>query len=193
VLGFITESQPKFQKGDQKIISAMMLASEILARAHESSKGYIPEIDDRELVEKFLKAEKDLGLLKMLRRLNPENEAETKNKNTILIFKDGEPLEVMSFRYAPDALRELFTLENEHPDWDTVLVRAESSTEVRLAFRNYFSDARDFINLIETGCTKLTRTKNIADVYKPRLSNTKRVKKVGITKGPVAHKEWWKK
>jgi putative GTP pyrophosphokinase len=190
VLGSITESQPKFQRGDERITTAMTLASEILARAHEASKGALPNIDDRALVKKFLTAEKDIELLEMLRGLNPESKAETKNKNTILIFKDGEALEVKSFRDAPDALRGLFTLENEHPDWDIVLVRAESSTDVRLAFKNYFSDARDFIELIETGCTKLTQTKNILDVYKPHLSNKQRVAK---PKGFKVHKQGWNK
>lgn len=187
VLGFITESQPKFQNGDIRITAVMTLASEILARAHESAKGCLPDISNRKLVEKFVTAENEIGLLKMLRELNPENENETKNKNSILIFKDGEPLEIKSFRYEPDALRELFTLENKHPEWDIVLVRAESSIDVRLAFKNYFSDARDFIRLIETGCTKLTQTKNILDVYKPKVITPVK------SKVPKNRNEWWNK
>ena len=62
-----------------------------------------------------------------------------------------------TFRSATDALRELFELEKEFPDSDVVLVRANTSDDVRLAFRNYFSDARDFIQLMEEGCTKLVQ------------------------------------
>jgi putative GTP pyrophosphokinase len=63
---------------------------------------------------------------------------------------------VKSFRDATDALRALFTLEKQMPESDIVLVRADSSEEVRLAFRNYFSDAREFIRLIDSACAKLS-------------------------------------
>src|SRR5690606_4480620 len=53
VIGFVTESQPKFQKGDRRYERAMALASEILARAHESSRGPFPSLSDRELVKEF--------------------------------------------------------------------------------------------------------------------------------------------
>lgn len=88
-----------------------------------------------------------------------------------------------SYRDATDALRELFRLEKERPTQDIVLVRADSSNEVRLAFKNYFTDARDFIRLLETGCAKLSNTKNILDVYKPVTQPQK-------SKGPKG-KDWW--
>ncbi len=40
-----------------------------------------------------------------------------------------------------------------------MLVRADTSDDVRLAFKNYFSDARDFIRLVEAGCSKLASAK----------------------------------
>jgi putative GTP pyrophosphokinase len=36
-----------------------------------------------------------------------------------------------------------------------ILVRADTSDDVRNAFRNYFSDAREFIALVESGCETL--------------------------------------
>jgi len=47
------------------------------------------------------------------------------------------------------------------PDCDMVLVRADTGDEVRLAFKNYFSDATDFIRLVEAGCQALTHAKII--------------------------------
>jgi hypothetical protein len=52
-------------------------------------------------------------------------------------------------------------LERQHPEYDIVLVKADTSDEVRLAFKNYFSDARDFIKLVEEGCAKLSGAKQI--------------------------------
>jgi len=134
----------------------MALASEILARAHEELKGPFPEKSDREVLEEFLAVDKELSLLKTLRGLNQAKSEVSDKKNTILIFSDKGALEVRSFRDATDALRALFILEEQMPHNDIVLVRADSSKEVRLAFRNYFSDAREFIRLIDNACAKLS-------------------------------------
>lgn len=156
VIGFITESQPKFQEGDTRYQQAMALASEILARAFESSHGPYPYLDKIELVRDFLKLDKELKLLKTLRGLNSVDTIVSTNRNSILIFSPVGDLEIKTYRDAPEALRALFQLEKEHPGKDIVLVRADSSEEVRFAFKNYFSDARDFVRLIEEGCQILS-------------------------------------
>lgn len=156
VIGFITESQPKFEEGDTRYIDAMALASEILARAHEASKGPFPDMGDRTLVRKFQAMDKELGLLTTLRGLNAADWAFSGKRNAILIFSDVGALQVKMFRDATTALETLFDLERRTGATDIVLVRADTSDEVRLAFRNYFSDARDFIRLIERGCATLT-------------------------------------
>jgi ppGpp synthetase/RelA/SpoT-type nucleotidyltranferase len=160
VIGFITESQPKFQAGDRRYEHAMALASEILARAHENSKGPFPDISSRDLVQQFLAIDQDLGLLLMLRGLNAANKVVSDRRNAILIFSSDGNLEIRTFRDAPDAIRCLFELEHSMPDQDIVLVRADTGDDVRLAFRNYFSDAKEFIRLVERGCTKLVQPKN---------------------------------
>lgn len=156
LIGFVTESQPKFQQGDKRYENAMALASEILARASENTKGPFPDLSDRELVRRFLALDNEIGLLRTLRGLNAADKAVTENRNAILMFSAAGDLEVQTYRDATDAIRTLFELEKRHVDRDIVLVRADTSDEVRLAFRNYFSDARDFIKLIENGCAKLS-------------------------------------
>jgi ppGpp synthetase/RelA/SpoT-type nucleotidyltranferase len=155
VVGFITESQPKFQKGDKRYEHALALASEILARSHEKLKGPITDTSDKDLVAQFLEIDSELGLIRTLRGLNAANRVVSDRRNAILIFSGDGALEIRTFRDATDALRSLFELERTMPERDIVLVRADSSDDVRLAFRNYFSDARDFIRLLEGGCTKL--------------------------------------
>lgn len=165
VIGFITENQPKFQEGDKRYQHAMALASEILARSHECSKGPFPEKNDNDLIKEFLEIDKDLGLLNTLRKLNTADTTITTNRNTILIFSQSGVLEVKTYRDATEALRALFALEKETSGNDIVLVRADTSEDVRLAFKNYFSDARDFVQLIEAGCKKLSRLNEIkADI-----------------------------
>ena len=164
VIGFITESQPKFQQGDNRYQLAMALASEILARAHESSKGPFPDYSDKKLVEDFLAIDNELHLLTTLNGLNAANESVSEKRNAILIFSTKGELEIKTYRDAPDALRSLFELEIQYPEHDIVLVKADTSEEVRLAFKNYFSDARDFIKLINEGCEILSNAVTINEV-----------------------------
>ncbi|MDC7824440.1 RelA/SpoT domain-containing protein [Pseudomonas sp. BLCC-B13] len=159
VIGFITESQPKFQEGDDRYQHAMALASEVLARAHESKKGPLPDLTDKELVNAFIELDKSLSLMNMLRGLNAADKDVKSNRNTILLFSKSGELQIKTYRDATEALRELFELENSFPDHDIVLVRADSSEEVKFAYKNYFSDARDFITLMENGLQKLSGKK----------------------------------
>lgn len=157
VIGHISESQPKFQQGDRRYEHVMALASEILARAFEDLKGPFPDIDDREVVRQFLSLDRELSLIATLRGLNAADKAVSENRNAILILSSPRDLEIVTYRDSTEALRALFELEKQQPDRDIVLVRADTSEEVRLAFKNYFSDARDFIRLVEDGCARLSR------------------------------------
>lgn len=156
VVGFITESQPKFEQGDDRYHLAMAYASEILARAHEKSNGPFPELSDREVLEAFLEIDQSISLMQTLRGLNQAKSSISEKKNNILIFSPDGDLTVKSYRDATDALRDLFDLEKSMPGHDIVLVRADSSEEVRTAFRNYFNDAREFVRLMDIGCAKLS-------------------------------------
>ena len=51
VIGFVTENQPKFERGDDRYQRAMTYASEILARAHEEHTGACQYMSDHDLVE----------------------------------------------------------------------------------------------------------------------------------------------
>jgi len=156
IIGLITENQPKFQRGnDDRYERSMVYASEILARAHENMKGPLPDIENNELVKSFITLSNEIHLLQRLKGLNTTNTEISKKKNAILIFKTDGTLEIKTFKDAPDALTSLFILGEEIPHDDIVLVRADTSQEVREAYKNYFSDARDFIRLIEEGCEKL--------------------------------------
>lgn len=155
VVGYITESQPKFVRGDQRYHQMMAYASEILARAFEDNHGPFPEVSDTELVKNFLELDEQLSLLQTLKGLNTADQAVSQNKNSILIFSPSGELEVKTYRDAPEAIRALFQMEKSMPEKDIVLVRAETNDDVRYAFKNYFSDAREFIDFINQGLNYL--------------------------------------
>lgn len=156
IVGLVTQNQPKFDAGDHRYREAMTLASEILARAHENRYGPLPTLTNKDVLERFIELDMELGLMSLLRGLNKNKSAFSEKKNRILIFDPSGELTVRSYRDATEAIRELFALERDFPKNDIVLVRAESSDEVRIAFRNYFKDASEFIELIEKGCAKLS-------------------------------------
>lgn len=156
MIGVITNNHPKFQQGDKRYEDVMAYASEILARAHEGQTSCHPTITDEEAVEAFLKLDAELSLMEMLRKLNARASGGSEYRNMILISMPNQSLDIRPFRYGTDALRALFQLEREDPTRDVVLVRADTSAEARIAFRNYFTDPDEFIRLIDEGCEKLS-------------------------------------
>lgn len=155
VIGHITANQPKFQEGDKRYGLIMSLASEIIARTCENRTACHPNLDGKTLVAEFLKLDAELGLLQLLRSLNAADKEVTDRKNIILIISDTGDLDIQTFRDSTEAISALFALEKENPGRDIVLVRADKSDDVRIAFKNYFSDAGDFIRLVESGCASL--------------------------------------
>jgi len=159
VIGFITESQPKFRRSDERYEKAMLLAREIIARTAENKNSYLPDLSNIELVSLFKALDSELNLMSMLRGLRSVKSTFSMKRNAILIISKDNKLEVKTYRDAPSALRALFELERDNPGKDVVLVKADTSEEVRTAFKNYFSDANEFIKLIDGGCKKLQVSK----------------------------------
>jgi len=159
MVGYLTEDQPKFGRGDDRIREILRLASEIISRAFENMSSSLPELSNMEVVEQFLALDEELHFMIMLRSLNAADREISDDKNIILIFKedpiDDEELEILSYPDATIALRALFELEREFPGTDIVIVKGDKPEDVREAFKNYFSDARQFIDLIDDGCTRL--------------------------------------
>ncbi|GHU19314.1 (p)ppGpp synthetase [Betaproteobacteria bacterium] len=158
IVGFITESRPKFETGDKRYREIMAYASEILARSHEDLRGPFPDISDSAILNEFKNLDSTLSLMKTLKGLKyARNDISDNRKNSILIFNPDGTVKVHSYRSATDALKALFKFENEKPNDDMVLVRAEKGEDVKMAFRNYFSDTEEFVSLMETALTDLER------------------------------------
>ncbi len=100
------------------------------------------------VIDEFNSLDSELHLIRNFTGLNSAESEATANRNTILIFKPDGELEAFSYKNETDALRELFRLERENPLLDVVLVKADTNEEIRMAFRNYFSDAKDFVRLL---------------------------------------------
>lgn len=129
-----------------------ILASELLARNYENAKNALPELSNPDLIAELKALEKRLGILDRLgvMRKFEENEA-LKKHNVLNIIEDenGElSLEVFSFSSPQDAIQRASELENDQRSINAVYVRSDNPNQLRSAYRNYFNDPVDFVDLI---------------------------------------------
>jgi putative GTP pyrophosphokinase len=90
IVGFITASEPKFQRGDHRYEEAMSYASEIVARAYEGGASCHGNLSNQDVVNKFRALDGQLGLMSKLSTLSAADREITKNRNIILIFGENE-------------------------------------------------------------------------------------------------------
>jgi len=69
LVGRITENQPKFDRGDERVKEFFRLASEIIARAHENAKSIYADLSNQELIQRFEALDIEIHLVRMLSRL----------------------------------------------------------------------------------------------------------------------------
>jgi ppGpp synthetase/RelA/SpoT-type nucleotidyltranferase len=155
LVGHLTENQPKFDRGDENHKIQMQLASEIIARAWEGRRSCCPDLTDEELVKQFVDLDHETHIMPMLRELNAAHSDDDDRRNMILAFKANGDLDMHSYRDATEAMKALFEMEKANTDGDDIVLVKGDSEDVREAFKNYFSDARDFIHLIDDGCRRL--------------------------------------
>ena len=159
IAGSISENQPKFNRGDERHKEFFRIASEMIARVYENRNSCFPTLSNSLLVEKFEKLEDDIHLLRTLIGLNAATTRLTQAKNIILIFTEGKNnLRAYSYDNSAEALRDYFEFEKKSQDnEDIVLVRADNSESIRYAFRNYFSDAKEFVSYMQKAIEELKK------------------------------------
>lgn len=162
VADLITSNRIKFNDAKAEHLEYFRLASEILARAHEGQSSCLGHLNDGQLVWQFQELENDIGLLRTFANLRQaESRKRSVRQNTLLIFRfDSQDvagkLEIRTFENINKAIEEYDRLEKELGELaDIVLVKGESEEGIRDVFRNYFSDARDFVDLMKRGVAQL--------------------------------------
>lgn len=158
VADLITSSRIKFNDAKSSYLEYFQLASEILARAHEGQNSCCAALSNSDLVTRFMHLEKGLNLLSTFDNLRSARDKQTAfRRNTLLIFRfdveDAQQrLQVRTFETVARAIEEYDRMEKALGESaDIVFVRGESEESIRDAFRNYFSDARAFVDLIRSG------------------------------------------
>jgi putative GTP pyrophosphokinase len=158
IAGSITGNHSKFGKGDETQKEFFRLASEIIARNEEQLSSCYADMSNSDLVNAFDKNEQSLGLLTRLKNLRIAAEkTDIIKQNVILVNNEKlQELSIYSYESLPLAQIRYFQLEKELGDtFDIVLVRAPSQESLRQAYKNYFSDTKDFTRLVEAGLENL--------------------------------------
>jgi hypothetical protein len=156
IIGMVTENQPKFHAGDERHIEFFRLASEIIARTYEHRNSCYPELSNRELVRKFREVDKQTRVLDRLRALNISVGHMGAHKSVILSLSPEGKLDLFQYTKGTEAIKEYFQMEQARGGADVVLVKGNTAADIRLSYKNYFSDPNDFLKYIENGCKRLS-------------------------------------
>ena len=157
VAGLLTHNNPKFGQGVQKFIDFFAVSSEILARAYEGASSSLPDLSDDELVNRLAQLEDETRILQLFRRVNAKVVEINFKMNNVLIFplvstQDQNQAELVIYSYGSvaAAIEAYNRLEGEQEGKsDVVLVRADTFENMRVTFRNYFADTREFVQMLD--------------------------------------------
>jgi hypothetical protein len=159
VAGFLTENDPKFGRGSPLYGEFFVLASELLARHYEHMPGPLSTTAQSILVGRMREIEAELGILEIFRRFNrlEADDMPQVGRDVVLLIRPVNDLEqrvqVRRFESFSDALRTLGDFERFKPGdtrYDVVVVRNIAGGFLTNAYRNYFTDTKDFVGMIDT-------------------------------------------
>jgi putative GTP pyrophosphokinase len=153
----MTENEPKFDRGDRRHIRFFCLASEMLSRAHEGLSN-MPDIGNKELVEEFEKLNNEINVMGMLADLFISEWIGNylESDHVILQITKDKVFKLYQFDLELEASTRLLELEKEFPEDDIVLVGARTVEEIASAFRNYFHDVNEFMDLMLKAVRRLS-------------------------------------
>ncbi|NMT33344.1 hypothetical protein HGQ62_01615 [Stenotrophomonas maltophilia] len=138
----------KFDKGvNVQRERLFVLASEYIARTREGRSGYCPNLSDDELVAEMQELEANLHTISNLALARRSN-AEIPRKANIVLHFTGDELRVQGFSKSRAALAHRDRIEKQYPEDDVVFVSGENPAAIQNAFRNYFKNAADFVDML---------------------------------------------
>lgn len=130
------------------------LASEIIARTYEGKEKAFLGVSTSDLQRDLQKIENKLSIMQRLQALRQfEVEEYIKKHNVLNIYRDeygNTKLEVISFGSADLAIKKATELEGQESSINAVYVRADDPKQLRSAYRNYFYDPIDFVELLKS-------------------------------------------
>jgi hypothetical protein len=157
-IDLLNGERAKFGQANPKLQRFFAISSELIARVHEGRVGPLPDIVDTRLVQEFQALDGELGIMERLTRAVVSNPSLPRGKNVILVFylKGNQRLEFHPYETITLAQEAYSKFEKDlEGEADIVLVKAERAEDLRRSFQNYFTDAKDFVDLVRTAATRL--------------------------------------
>lgn len=128
------------------------LVSELLARYHENAAHALLDLSIDDLRREIRALDLELGIMGRLRAMRAfEDFPQLKRHNVLNIVKgdDGEPvLEIFVFNNSVEAIAKSQELESSKFSLNAVYVASDRPGELRRAYKNYFNDPVDFVELV---------------------------------------------
>jgi putative GTP pyrophosphokinase len=160
--GLVTENNPKFDRGSEDFIEYFRVCSELLSRIYENNTSCFPLESDASILIRYIELEDRTHILRIFSELRRSESQIDLSKSSILIFRydfdlfHKDQLEIRQFDSVNLAIQEYNKLEVElDSKADVVLVGSRSAESIKSAYRNYFSDAQEFVKLVSEGANKL--------------------------------------
>lgn len=138
----------KFEASDNPAYEQFLVISELFARVHEGQSSALPHLTDRQLVERQRELETETRMVSTIQSLVVAQNVGSLKQNTILQRKKNGELVIHHFPSFPAAIKAISHIEAQSETENAVLVGAATPTHIRDAFRNYFDDTTDFVNLL---------------------------------------------
>lgn len=139
----------KFQRSENAAYEQFLLISELFARLHEGRNSCRPAYSDMQLIEQIDVLEQDSGMIAMFHSLSAAQHHQELRQNSILQRTRENKLLISTYRSFSEAALAVAEIEKREETLDAVLVAAKTPQHIRDAFRNYFDDTSDFIELLE--------------------------------------------
>lgn len=160
----VNRSRLKFSEANREITRLFLLASEILARAHEKMPGFCESAQDKNIVDEFESLEGRIHAVSRLRGLTSStftNFARSSKLFILVNITHGPKAGEFFSEGFPDnnsAVTRYLELERQLGDTaDVVLVGSGEQDAIKLAYTNYFSDASIFLDLLDEAISILKK------------------------------------
>lgn len=145
--------QTKFELDQSDRGRFFALSSEIIARQHENLSKAYSDRSNQSLRSELQTLENNMGILRRLKVLRQfEDEEKLSRHNVLNIYRDewgGLALDVLPFSSPSAAIEKASELESSDDSLNAVYVRSDNPKQLRSAYRNYFNDPVDFVQIIQ--------------------------------------------
>jgi hypothetical protein len=153
----IDGQRTKFEMDQTERGRFFAVASELIARRHEGIANALLESATEHLAEELNKLEDKLGILHNLSFLRQAEVQTNFKRHNVLNIKrvEGEELELELYSYESplEAMSKANELETSTESINAVYVRGDDPKQIRSAYRNYFNDPVDFVDLVKSAMT----------------------------------------